>query len=54
MTVAELIKRLEQVENKDLQVRCSNMYMDVHIRDVKVEKNSFGGCTDEFVNVYQL
>ena len=52
MTVAELIKRLEQVENKDLQVRCSNMYMDVHIRDVKVDKNSFGGYTDEFVNVY--
>lgn len=37
---------------KDLPVRCSNQFMDVHIRDVRVEKNSFGGYTDEFVNVY--
>ena len=52
MTVAELIKELEKVENKDLQVRCSNQYMDIHIRDVRVEKNTYGGITDEFVNVY--
>lgn len=51
MTVEELIKVLEQVENKDLCVRCSNMYMDVHIKNVKVEKNSFGSNTDEFVNI---
>ena len=52
MTVADLIKELEKIDNKDLPVRCSNQFMDVHIRDVKVEKNSFGGYTDEFVNVY--
>lgn len=52
MTVAELIKELEKIENKDLPVRCSNMYMDVHIKGIKVEKNSFEGYTDEFVNVY--
>ena len=52
MTVAELIKELEKIDNKDLPVRCSNQFMDVHIRDVKVEKNTFGGYIDEFVNVY--
>jgi hypothetical protein len=52
MTVAELIKELGKIENKDLPVRCSNMYMDVHIKEVKVEKNTFGGYIDEFVNVY--
>lgn len=52
MTVAELIKELEKIDNKDLLVRCSNQFMDVHIRDVRVEKNSFGGYTDEFVNMY--
>jgi hypothetical protein len=52
MTVAELIKELEKIDNKDLIIRCSNMYMDVHIRGIKVEKNSFEGYTDEFVNVY--
>ena len=52
MKVKELIAELEKIDNKDLPVRCSNQFMDVHIRDVKIEKNSFGGYTDEFVNVY--
>lgn len=52
MTVSELIKELEKIDNKDLPVRCSNQFMDVHIRDVQVEKNSFGRYTDEFVNVH--
>lgn len=51
MTVGELIAKLWLIENKDLQVRCSNQYMDIMIKDVKVEKNTFGGVTDEFVNV---
>lgn len=52
MTVAELIKELEKVENKDLQVRCSKGLFDIHLGRVRVEKNTYGGITDEFVNVY--
>lgn len=52
MTVAELIKELEKVENKDLEVRCSKVLFDVHFGYVRIEKNTYGGITDEFVNIY--
>ena len=51
MTVAELISQLEKIENKDLQVRCYDHFVNIPIRNVKVV-NTYGGITDEFVNVY--
>ena len=52
MTVVELIKELEKIENKDLQVRCSKGLFDIHFGYVRVEKNTYRGITDEFVNIY--
>lgn len=51
MIVAELIKELEKVKNKDLEVRCSKELFDIHFRYVRIEKNTYVGITDEFVNI---
>lgn len=52
MTVAELISQLEKIENKDLQVRYANGLFNIHFGYVRVEKNTYEGVTDEFVNIY--
>ena len=52
MTVTELIKELEKVENKELEVKYVTPIQVVALNQVDIEHLSFGGHIENFVNIH--